>query len=90
MKREEQIRMRSIRYQADLADERCRQRLKQDLGLDDEALDVIMNLRNQVMALQARLHELESRVELYQTAHRSRLTRYRQVYYEATWEDRSD
>jgi len=71
----------------DAAYERCCQRLKEDLGLDEEAVEVILNLRNQVTVLQARLHRLESTVEIYQTGYGSRLTSYRQVFYEADWED---
>jgi hypothetical protein len=72
---------------ADAAFERCCQRLKEDLGLDEEAVEVILNLRNQVTALQARLHQLESTLEIYETGYGSRVTSYRQVFYEADWED---
>jgi hypothetical protein len=71
----------------DPAYERCLQRLKEDLELDDEALEVILNLRNQVNLLQTRLRTLETTMEIYESAHGSRLTRYRQVYYEAEWEE---
>lgn len=71
----------------DAAYERCCQRLKEDLGLDEEAVEVILNLRNQVTLLQARLHRLESTLEIHQTGYGSRLTSYRQVFYEADWED---
>ena len=73
--------------EADAAYERYFQRLKEDLGLDEEAVEVILNLRNQVTVLQARLRRLESTVEIYQTGYGSRLTSYRQVFYEADWED---
>jgi hypothetical protein len=72
---------------ADAAYERCWQRLKEDLGLDEEAVEVILNLRSQVTALQARLHQLESKLEIYQVGYGSRLTSYRQIFYEADWED---
>lgn len=71
----------------DPAYERCLQRLKEDLGLDDEALEVILNLRNKVTVLQARLRTLETTMEIYESEHGSRLTRYRQVVYEAAWEE---
>ena len=71
----------------DPAYERCLQRLKEDLGLDEEALEVILNLRNQVTLLQSRLRTLETTMEIYETAQDSRLTRYRQVVYEAEWEE---
>lgn len=77
----------TILQPGDPAYERCIQRLKEDLGLDDEALEVIVNLRNQVTLLQARLQSLEAEINVYQSSYGSRLTRYRQVYYEAEWEE---
>lgn len=70
-----------------LADERCRQRLKDDLGLDDEAIDVIMRLRSQVTALQVRLQQVEWTLEVFQSGHHARLVRYREEVYEADWEE---
>jgi hypothetical protein len=67
--------------------ERCCQRLKEDLGLDAEAIEVILNLRNQVTVLQSRLRRLESTLEIYQVRRGTRLTRYREVFQEADWED---
>lgn len=66
---------------------RCYQRLKEDLELDNEALEVILHLRNQVTVLQTRLRRLESTLEIYETSYGSRLTKYREVSYEADWED---
>jgi hypothetical protein len=71
----------------DPAYERCCQRLKEDLGLDDEAAEIILNLRNQVTVLQTRLRRLESTLEIYQVRRGARLTRYREVFQEADWED---
>lgn len=71
----------------DPAYERCLERLKEDLGLDEEALEVILNLRNQLALLQSRLRTLETSVEVYESESGSRLTRYRQVFYEAEWEE---
>ena len=67
--------------------ERCFQRLKEDLGLDEEAIEVILKLREQVVVLQNRLHRLESTLEIYEAGSNSRLTRYRQIVYEADWEE---
>lgn len=72
---------------ADAAYERCCQRLKEDLGLDDEAIEVILSLRNQVMILRTRLRTLESTLEIHQVRRTTRLTRYREVFQEADWED---
>jgi hypothetical protein len=71
----------------DPAYERCLQRLKEDLGLDDDALEVILSLRNQVASLQERLHALEADIKIYQSSYSTRLTSYREVVYEAKWED---
>jgi len=71
----------------DPAYERCCQRLKEDLGLDDEAAEIIVNLRNQVTVLQSRLRRLESTLEIYQVRRGTRLIRYREVFQEADWED---
>jgi hypothetical protein len=81
---------RSMSYQLqpdDPAYERCCQRLKEDFGFDDEAIEVILNLRNQVTVLQSRLRRLESTLEIYQIGRGARLTRYREVFQEADWED---
>ena len=55
--------------------------------MDDEAVEIILNLRNQVMILQTRLRTLESTLEIHQMRHTTRLTSYREVFQEADWED---
>ena len=47
----------------------------------------LMERCDQVSALQARLREVESRLEIYQAGHGARLARYRAAYREAAWED---
>jgi predicted nuclease with TOPRIM domain len=79
--------VRFIRIRKDDRDERCRQRLNEALGMDEESIEVIMNLRSQVTALQERLRELESMMETYQSGYNSRLIQYQQVFFEADWED---
>jgi hypothetical protein len=71
----------------DAAYQRYCQRLKDDLGLDDETIEIIVKLRNQVMVLQTRLHRLESTLEIHEIRHNTRLTRYREILQEADWED---
>lgn len=87
MKKETTFGMRFVRIQTDELDERCRQRLNEELEIDDESIDVIMNLRSQVIALQQRLRDMESMLETYQAGYNSRLIKYRQIFYEADWED---
>jgi hypothetical protein len=79
--------VRFVRIRKDDLDERCRQRLNEALGIDEESIEVIMNLRSQVIALQERLRELEAIMETYQSGYNSRLIKYRQVFFEAEWED---
>jgi hypothetical protein len=75
-------------YQIDQqAEERCRQRLKEDLGLDDEAVEVVMNLRSQVKTLQTRLRQVEFTLQVMQTSQGSRLIHYRREIYEGDWEE---
>jgi hypothetical protein len=87
MKKEPEPGMHFIRIRTNELDERCRQRLNEELGMDEESIEVIMNLRDQVIALQARLRELESMLGTYQAGYNSRLIKFRQVFYEAEWED---
>ena len=79
--------LRFIRLSASDSDERCRQRLHEALEIHDESIEVIMNLRSQVLALRERMKELESMLEMYQSRTNTRLIRYRQVFYEAEWEE---
>lgn len=87
MKKETTFGMRFVRIQTDELDERCRQRLNEELEIDDESIDVIMNLRSQVITLQQRLRDMESMLQTYQAGYNSRLIKYRQIFYEADWED---
>jgi CBS domain containing-hemolysin-like protein len=87
MRNETESRVRFIRLRTSELDERCRQRLYEEFEMDEESVDVIMNLRSQVIALQERLREMEAMLETYQTGYNSRLIKYREVFYEADWED---
>jgi hypothetical protein len=64
---------------------RSQRRLQNDLGIDEAAAEVILHLRNQVVELQSRLRQVETELLDRQTSQQVRLTRYREVYYEATW-----
>lgn len=87
MKKQAEPGMRFIQIITDELDARCRQRLNQDLGMDEESIEVIMNLRSQVLALQERMKELESMLETYRSGYNSRLIKYRKVFYEAEWQE---
>ncbi len=64
---------------------RSQRRLQNDLGIDEAAAEMILHLRSQVVELQARLRQMESELIAQQTSQQVRLTRYREVCYEATW-----
>lgn len=64
---------------------RSQRRLQNDLGIDEAAAEMILHLRSQVVELQSRLRQLETELIAQQTSQQVRLTRYREVYYEATW-----
>jgi hypothetical protein len=87
MNKQTETELRLIRRLTDELEARCRQRLNEELGVDEESIEVVMNLRHQVIALQDRLKELESALETYRSGYSSRLIKYRQVFYEADWED---
>ena len=80
-------RISNLLHPDDAAYDRYYQRLKEDLGVEDEAVEIIVNLRNQVMILQTRLRTLESTLEIHQVRHTTRLTGYREVFQAADWED---
>ena len=64
---------------------RCQRRLQEDLGVDEAAAETILRLRNQVLELQSRIRLLEAELTIQVASQQLRLTRYREVYYEATW-----
>ena len=64
---------------------RSQRRLQNDLGIDEAAAEMVLHLRRQVVELQSRLRQLETELIAQQTSEQVRLTRYREVYYEATW-----
>ncbi len=64
---------------------RSQRRLQRDLGLDEAAAETILHLRNQVIALQSRIRELETELNDQTDAQTLRLARYQEVSFEATW-----
>ena len=64
---------------------RCQRRLQEDLGVDEAAAETILRLRNQVLELQSHIRLLEAELTAQVASQQLRLSRYREVYYEATW-----
>ena len=66
---------------------RSQRRLQEDLGIDQAAAEAILHLRRQVVELQSHIRQLEAELATHNTSQHMRLSRYREVYYEATWID---
>ncbi len=87
MKRKENSKERDLPNPSDLSEVRCRRRLREILGINAPGITVILRLRRQVLALEARVRELEAQLTSLETSRNSRLTRYRETYSEASWQD---
>ncbi len=61
-------------------------RLKEHLELDDEAVEVILYMRRQLVELQREMQALELELNQHRHRHARRMEGYR-VYYEATWRE---
>ncbi len=64
---------------------RIKRRLQDDLGVDDAAAETIIRLRSQVIELQSQIRQLEAELAAQYASQHMRLSRYREVYFEATW-----
>jgi hypothetical protein len=64
---------------------RSQRRLRDDLGVDEAAADAILHLRRQVIELQSHIRQLEAELTSQYDSQHTRLARYREAYYEATW-----
>jgi hypothetical protein len=64
---------------------RSKRRLQDDLGVDEVAAEAILHLRRQVIELQSQIRQLETELAAQFANQHLRLSRYREVYYEATW-----
>jgi hypothetical protein len=76
------------RYRYDPSEDyesRSKRRLKDDLGVDETAAETILRLRSQVIELQSQIRQLETELTAQYISQHMRLSRYRRVYYEATW-----
>jgi len=64
---------------------RSQRRLQNDLGVDEAAAETILQLRSQVIELQAHIHQLKTELTALYASQQMRLARYREVYFEADW-----
>lgn len=81
------------RYLSDEDEEflrRCERRLREQLGVEAEDVEIILHLRQQVVTLQERIRNLESELENRQRYRQIRLARYQRVYIEGIWYERDE
>jgi hypothetical protein len=64
---------------------RSKRRLQDDLGVDEASAEAILRLRRQVIELQSQIRQLEADLNAQYASQHMRLSRYREVYFEATW-----
>lgn len=64
---------------------RSKRRLQDDLGVDEAAAETILRLRSQVIELQSQIRQLETELTTQYANQHMRLSRHREVYFEATW-----
>ena len=61
------------------------ERLQKDLGVDQAAAETILHLRSQVIELQSYIRQLENELTAQLDSQQLRLTRYKEVCFDATW-----
>jgi hypothetical protein len=64
-----------------------RRRLREVLGVNAAGAEVILRLRRQAAELQARVRELEAELALREAGQNARLMQYREMCFEATWQE---
>ena len=64
-----------------------RRHMQEVLGVNAAGVDIILRLRNQVMALQTRLRQLEVEISMWEAGQHMRLTRHRDTCFEASWQE---
>jgi hypothetical protein len=74
-------------WQSSESERLCRGRLREVLGINAAGVEVIMRLRNQVIALQTRMRQLEADITVREAGRSRRLTQHRKAYFEASWEE---
>ena len=65
-------------------------RLREVLGLNAAGVEVLLHLRNQVIALQTRVRQLEAELAVREAGRNRFLTQHREAYFEASWQEVAD
>ena len=66
-------------------EKRSQRRLQDDLGLDEAAAEVIMDLRRQLIELQLNIRQLEAELTSHVAGRQLRLAHEQEACYEASW-----
>jgi hypothetical protein len=64
-----------------------RRHMQEVLGVNAAGVNIILRLRNQVLALQTRLRQLEVEISMWEAGQHMRLTRHRETCFEAAWQE---
>jgi hypothetical protein len=67
-----------------------RRHMQEVLGVNAAGVDMILRLRNQVIALQTQLRQLEVEISMWEAGQHMRLTRHRETCFEASWQEVPD
>jgi hypothetical protein len=64
-----------------------RRQLREVLGINAAGVEVMQRLRNQVIALQSRVRQLEAELAMRQAGQNRRLMQHRETYFETSWQE---
>ena len=67
-----------------------RRRMREVLGINAAGIEVILRLRHQMIALQARVRQLETERAMWEVGQNTRLMRHRETCFEASWQEMTD
>jgi hypothetical protein len=67
-----------------------RRRMREVLGINAAGIDVILRLRHQMIALQSRVRQLETKLAMWEAGQNTRLIRHRETCFEASWQEMTD
>ncbi len=70
---------------SDQSRQRCRRRLREELLLDDESIEIILRLRSELLVAQRVVVGLQGELAVYRSERGMRLTDYRGGVVEASW-----
>lgn len=71
-------------------DEACRRRLRDELGVNPAGIDVILNMRSQILEMQVRMRQMEAELAAHRSKMEHRMGQYRREIFEAYWYELSD